>query len=390
MIKTVLTLAVLATLSTASSAQSTSNVTLFGNIDAALGVSNNGARGASNVASVNSGTLSGSNWGIRGTEDLGNGLKAKFVLQAGFDVDTGAAKTYAGNPSTATPGLPGGASFSGLFNRRAFVELEGNFGSISAGRDYTPLYWVASGTDPLRLALYGNAQDITQISGTGSERFGRVSNAVFYLSPRINGFRGRLMYSLGSESPGYTGVPTPTTPAPKDANDMAGASLEYLAGGWVVSGAYQELKLPTVAGTGASAVFTGATGTRHDAIVGAKYNFGKFLLGGGYARIKQPVPNSDGSAVWLGGSVTVGSGIFLVELQRMRLAAAAGLGKEAKIFSASYVYPLSKQTSLYATSGKLNNNSTGTFALASNDNQVAAGAVGSHVKALAVGIRHTF
>ena len=123
--KTVLTLAVLATLSTASYAQSTSNVTLFGNVDAAVSVSNNGAPAAKNVASVTSGTMSASTWGIRGSEDLGGGLKANFMLQAGLDVDTGAGKTYSGNPSTATPALPGGATVSGLFNRRAFVELEG-------------------------------------------------------------------------------------------------------------------------------------------------------------------------------------------------------------------------------------------------------------------------
>ena len=388
--KTVLTLAVLATLSSASYAQSTSNVTLFGNVDAAVAVSNNGAPGASNVASVTSGTLSGSFWGIRGSEDLGGGLKANFMLQAGLDVDTGAAKSYSGNPSTATPALPGGAPVSGLFNRRSYVELEGKFGSIAAGRDYTPLYWVVKESDPLSLGLYGNAQAITQISGTSSDRFARASNAVFYVSPTVGGFQGRLMYSLGSESTGFNGVPTATTAPPKNANHMAGASLSYVMGGLVVTAAYQELLLPMTAGAGATLVFNGATGTRKDTVIGSKYNFGDFTLAAGYLKVQQPILNTDGHDVWLGGTATLGAGTVLLEVQRMRLEGTTGAEKKGTIFALGYVYSLSKRTAVYASYGEVNNNATGTFALASNDNQVAAGVAGAHVKALATGIRHNF
>ena len=388
--KTVLALAVVATLSTASYAQSTSNVTLFGTVDAAVAASDNGAPVNSHAASLTSGTLSGSFWGVRGSEDLGGGLKANFMLQAGLDVDTGAGKTYSGNPTTATPALPGGAPVVGLFNRRSYVELEGKFGSVAAGRDYTPLYWVVKESDPLNLGLYGNAQAVTQISGTSSDRFARASNAVFYVSPAVGGFQGRLMYSLGSESAGFSGVATPTTPPPKDANHMAGVSLNYTLGGWVVTAAYQALKLPMVAGTGATAVFTGTTGTRKDTVIGSKYNFGDFMLAAGYMKIQQPILNTDGHDVWLGGTAALGPGTVLLELQRIRLEATTGAEKKGTIFALGYVYNLSKRTAVYASLGEVNNNATGTFALASNDNQVAAGAAGGHVKALATGIRHNF
>lgn len=384
MLKSFLSLAILATLSTASYAQS--NVTFYGTVDAGVAYTDNGAAApkASNALSVTSGVLVPSRWGFQGSEDLGGGLKAKFQLEAGFDSDTGALKTYAGNPSTATPSAPGGASIAGLFNRRSYVGLEGNFGSVSVGRDYTPLYWSVLDTDVQKLGLYGNVQEVVLLSGTGSDRFGRASNAIFYVSPEMSGFQGRAMFSLGSESAGGAGA------APKDANQMWAVSGRYLTGGFLVSGAYQQLQLPTVAGVGTAAVFTGATGVRKDTTVGAKYIFGNFSVAGGYFQAKQPIAHSDTSDVWLGGTATLGTGTVLVELQRMRQDAAVGAAQKGTVFALSYVYPLSKQTSLYASSGMLKNSATAAFALVASDPAVAAAAPGSTVKALALGIRHNF
>ena len=376
--KAILSLSILAAMSGASQAQS--NVTLYGNVDAAVAVTNSGAPGAANAVSVTSGTAVASYWGIRGSEDMGGGLKAMFVLQSGLDVDTGAAKTYSGNPSTATPAAPGGAPVTGLFNMRSFVGLEGNFGSVSLGRDYTPLYWVLVDADPFRLGLYGNSQEIVLLSGTGSDRFGRASNAVFYVSPKFAGFQARVMYSLGSESAGAAGTP------PKDANRMWAVSGHYVAGPLVVSGAYQQIELPTVAGT----AFTGSTGTRKDAIIAARYIIGDYSVGAGYFNVKQPVPNSDARDVWLGGTATLGTGTFMAMVQRMRQDAAVGAEKKGTIFGLGYIHPLSKRTALFATYGEVINSSTATFALTGSDNTVAPGAAGAHVKALATGIRHSF
>ena len=384
--KTGLALAVLSIFSTAAYAQSTSNVTFYGTVDEAVAYTNNGASSPkpSNTVLVSSGIFASSRWGMEGTEDLGGGLKAKFQLEAGFDADTGAMKTYSGNPSTATPAAPGGASISGLFNRRSYVGLEGNFGGVFVGRDYTPLYWAINRSDPLKLGLYGNVQEIVQLSGTGSDRFGRASNAVFYVSPKLDGFQGRAMYSLGSESPGGVGA------APKDANHMWGISGEYVLAGLTITGAYQQIQLPTVAGTGTAAIFTGATGTRKDIVAGAKYVFGDYSVAGGYFNTKQPIAHTDASDIWLGGTTKLGTGTVLVNFQRMRLDAAVGAAPKATIYALSYVYPLSKRTSVYASSGIVKNGSTAAFALAASDTTVAAAGPGATVKAIALGITHTF
>lgn len=68
-------------------AHAQSSVTLYGLIDAGIVYTNN-ANGAS-LWRLNSGTVNGSRVGFRGTEDLGGGLKALFVLENGFNVNNG-------------------------------------------------------------------------------------------------------------------------------------------------------------------------------------------------------------------------------------------------------------------------------------------------------------
>lgn len=380
--KLVFVLTALATVSAGSKAQSLSDAKVYGTLDVGLSVSNSGAPRAANSVFVSSSTLSPSRLGFLGMEDLGGGLKAKFQLEAGFDVDTGAAKTYSGNYSSATPTATGGAPVTGLFNRRSYVGLEGKFGSLTLGRDYTPLYWAALESDPLRMGLYGNLQETVLLSGTGSERFGRSSNAIFYESPQISGFKGRAMYSLGSESAGATGTP------PSKTNRMLAASGQYEIAGLILSAAVQQTQLPLVAGT--PAAFTGATWRREEVLAGFNYTFSSYSVAGGYLRVKQPSPNAEGRDVWLGGTMRLGASTVLLALQHIRMQPAVGTRQFANLVGLGYVYPLSKRTSLYASYGQVDNSSNGAFALAAGDSSVAAGALGSTVKAMAVGIRHNF
>ena len=86
----------------------TANVTLYGVVD--VGVQNvSGVKGGS-ITQVASGIMEGSRWGLRGTEDLGGGYKATFVLESRFEADTGALsnRTISGNqlPDRFLAGLP--------------------------------------------------------------------------------------------------------------------------------------------------------------------------------------------------------------------------------------------------------------------------------------------
>jgi predicted porin len=88
--KSLIALSVLAAV--AGTAQAQSSVTVYGVLDMALQNENNGAfsKGKGSITSLDSGVQSGSRLGFKGSEDLGNGLKANFKLEMGIQADTGA------------------------------------------------------------------------------------------------------------------------------------------------------------------------------------------------------------------------------------------------------------------------------------------------------------
>src|SRR5437868_4555135 len=89
------------------SAHAQSNVQLYGLLDMGVGITTNATPAGGNLSQVSSGGMNTSRWGIKGSEDLGGGLKAVFQLESGIIMDTGAQD---GN----------------LFKRQANVGLEGN------------------------------------------------------------------------------------------------------------------------------------------------------------------------------------------------------------------------------------------------------------------------
>lgn len=183
------------------------------------------------------------------------------------------------------------------------------------GRDYSPYYWAKITTDVLGFGLYGNLQNMAAagITGSGSEIFHRVSNALFYSSPSFGGLTIRPMAGAGSESFGGSApVNNPAAvPLPRRANQMLGVGAYYVAGPLTAGAAIQQARLPATvtAGTGATAVtnFTGALNDRRDWTVGAKYDFGAFSVGGGYSHVN-PAGIANSKQAWLGGTVGVGAG----------------------------------------------------------------------------------
>src|SRR5690606_24436798 len=87
--KTLLSLAILGAFSGTAAAQT--SVSLYGIADVGIGVADTDAAGSDSVVNVFSGVQSSSRFGIRGTEDLGGGLKATFNIEAGVNWDTGSA-----------------------------------------------------------------------------------------------------------------------------------------------------------------------------------------------------------------------------------------------------------------------------------------------------------
>jgi general bacterial porin, GBP family len=103
------------------SAFAQSSVTLYGIIDSAIEYAN---VGAGNAAKMDSGVLNGSRWGIKGSEDLGGGLQAIFVIENGFNMNNG---------TLGNGGL--------LFGRQSWVGFHSDtLGQLSFGRHYSVLH----------------------------------------------------------------------------------------------------------------------------------------------------------------------------------------------------------------------------------------------------------
>lgn len=258
-------LAVLLTCPAAAFAQS--SVTLYGIADinleyvnhvGALPAASNGfnpGRG-NTVFRMDSGGLAGSRWGLRGTEDLGQGLKALFVLESGFSLDTGTLQQ-------------GGR----LFGRQAFWGLQHeHYGQITLGRQYTSMfdalaYFVpgvyATQYEPTVLLLGANYREDNTVKYTG--KFGPVT-AIAHWS-----------FGTGVALPAAVGVAVPIggngeVPGQFRRDTAYGAALTYGAGPIGFAAGYDQWN-PSI-GTG--------TGTARKAVVAASYSYGPAKVMGGY------------------------------------------------------------------------------------------------------------
>nr|WP_240763930.1 porin [Paraburkholderia silviterrae] len=173
-------------LSLAGAAAAQGSVTLYGIVDAGITYRSNertgsvGAyQGHSNVA-VTSGNLSGSRWGLKGKEDLGNGLAAIFLVEDGFDITNG------------TSGQGGR-----LFGRQAFAGLaDQRYGSLTLGRQYTSLDDFVGPVAPVSAiggfgAHPGDIDDLDQTT--------RVNNSIKYTSANYAGFTFGGLYGFGGQ-----------------------------------------------------------------------------------------------------------------------------------------------------------------------------------------------
>ncbi|WP_458766298.1 porin [Cupriavidus basilensis] len=114
-----------------------SNVTLYGIVDQSVRYTTNANAANNGKLELTNGAITNSRWGIRGTEDLGGGLKALFQLENGFDPDTGTANQN-----------------GSLFGRKAFVGLSSSVGTLKLGRQNTEGFNFFVEYDPLTIGNY--------------------------------------------------------------------------------------------------------------------------------------------------------------------------------------------------------------------------------------------
>jgi len=154
-----------------------SNVTVYGSLDAGVSSFNDELGGRS--TKVDTGNRSPNRLGFRGSEDLGNGIRAIFLLEAGYNVDDGQLKRS-----------------NTLFNRNAWVGLAGSAGTLTAGHMpdfmYDYLRYTANG---FQKSVYFNHPGNLDNQANSFQ----VDNAVKYETPSMGGFTFGAMNGLGEQ-----------------------------------------------------------------------------------------------------------------------------------------------------------------------------------------------
>jgi len=331
--KSLLALAALTAFAGVASAQS--SVTLFGIVDLAARSVKNGNAGSIKSLSPN-GQVS-SRLGVRGTEDLGGGMRAGFWIEGDLQADTGNAAGM-------------------TWQRRSTISLIGGFGEVRLGRDYNPVFNTAVSHDPFSyvgVASSGNLRSRFYATPVGNAGLAaRNSNSIGYFLPAMGGLYGQVMVAAGE---GDT-----------RGNKYMGARLGYAAGPLNFSGAYGK------------ADRTG--GMVDDATT--------WIFGGsfktGFATFHASYENADYSTTkrklaTVGVVVPTGTGAFKAQYAQATNATLIGLG---------YVQGLSKRTSLYTNFGRVNNKGPATFTASGNG--PAGMRAGQTSTGYDFGVRHDF
>ncbi|MEO8857125.1 MAG: porin [Burkholderiaceae bacterium] len=324
------TLVALAALATVGLASAQSSVTLYGKIDWTIQNQTQKINGVSTAANnpgwqVNSAGLSGSRWGMKGSEDLGGGLNAVFQLESGFNVDGG---------NSAQGGL--------LFGRQAYAGLKGNFGTFTVGRQYSPYDNIIGAYDgqgytsnsAMGYAWNGNGAAIG-VNGIHQD-IGRINNSIYYATPAMGGFRASAMVAPGENK----------IPGVQSSGDLASISLGYGNGPISVDAVYERIKSPFT-GSATNALYNFATNTSVWMLGGA-YDFGAAKLYAGYERARATGGSHDTG--WMLG-VGVPFGAFSFNLgYASEKTTMTGLGFDGRNrgLGGQLVYSLSKRTNVYA------------------------------------------
>jgi len=330
------TLIAMAVLGAASGfAMAASNVTLYGVIE--TGVVLQKAKHADTTVQMKSGFDQGSRWGIKGTEDLGNGYSVGFILEQGFNSDDGA------------EGVPGKQ-----FNRESILNVKGGFGSLAFGRtgalssgaqSQQILTGWALGTGFGLSAWNANTLGVTALGATW-----RMDNTVSYATPTFGGFSVHAMYSNGFKADDLKW---------SDNNHYYGLGLKYQEGAIKSSLVFEALDNKGV-DVDADGVKTDRGEPLYTINYGLEYNLGSVTPMFAYRFMDQD-KGLKLHKFGLSAKVNVAGGDALLGVSYL-------FGKNDAVkegdddvrswnIGAAYIYPLSKRTAVkayagYADSGK--------------------------------------
>ncbi|MFT5643069.1 MAG: putative porin [Janthinobacterium sp.] len=331
--KTLIALAALSAL--AGTVQAQSNVTIYGNVDAGLrNLTNVNAAGDSKLSMSSGGTYNSNRFGFKGAEDLGNGLKAVFQLEGGYNSGTGAGDTA-------------------LFGRTAKVGISSDYGTVTLGRQYTVSFDTIYAYDPMSYKYTGITLTMAATAGV------RDSNIVKY-EGKFGAFTVRAGYAAGEQTGG-------TSNGAKQA-----VGVNYDNGPISLGAAYTQKK--SNLGNGAD--------LKHYTVGGA-YRIGPVKLSAGYADQKQGVvptagtqPDTTDKFAWVGASYQLLPALDLRAAYYQDKNNTNNADGKKNLFILSSVYSLSKRTVLYA---EIDHNKFDGGLMVKNNNQSSQNGVSAGV-----------
>jgi len=286
----------------ATSAQAQSTVTLFGLIDVSAGKFQ--SPGAKSTKGIDSGNMTTSFWGVKGTEDLGGGMSAVFSLESFLRADVGASGRFGADT---------------FWARNAYVGLTSGAGTVTLGRNTTALFVNtlifnafsdSFGFSPIIRQTFTSGNDF-QVSGdTG------WSDSIKYSSPSFGGLSFSAHAALGEANGGRN----------------FGLSALYFGG-------------PLAAGFAWQKVEKGSTTPDSTAWqLGASFNMAPVKFYAQYGTSDNKTIDNTTKVLGLGADWTLGLGKVLLQWGKM----SPDVGADRKTISFGYDYQMSKRTDLYA------------------------------------------
>lgn len=366
--KSLVALAVLGAFTSIASAQS--SVTLYGRLDQAVVLLDPGSRTSATTGGKNGkaltklqeGILGGSRLGFRGVEDLGDGLKAFFQLEAGVAPDSGSA---GGSTSLNSSG-------SSFFNRGAYVGLShAAYGEIRLGRQETLTRENAVKINDIsgdsQFALTESLESSTDAVGKGSrplfQNFGtRVDNAIRYTTPVFGGLQASAIVGLSERTKAGT------APNTFKAANYRGVGLVYTAGPLALDLLYEDLSK----GQAGDGSYNNTT------TVGGSYDFGIAKVAAAYqhtnnlgSQLPSAVLGGNDVDAWnIGVAVPVNAFTFKAQYTGSNLDRSGASSLSQNKYGASVQYAFSKRTTVYLSATERGGDQHRYF---SRQSEVAAG-----------------
>ena len=268
---------------------------------------------------VNSGGMTTSWFGFKGSEDLGGGLKANFLLTGFMRADTGTPGRFNGDP---------------FFSRDALVSLSGDFGAVTLGRTVAPNFVPTIMMNPFGdsftfspLVLHQNIAlfNSTGWAGTNPSDTG-WSNQVIYSSPKVGGFNANLHYQFGEQQG-------------QSSKNNVGLNVNYANGPLALTAFYEDVNMtnptPSV-----------LADSKKNWMLGANYDAGFAKLFATYGQTSAKKSDYKGKTASLGATIPLAANSrILAGWAHTKL---DNSDMKRNTVSVGYNYDLSKRTDAYA------------------------------------------